>query len=185
MPRLLRPYIPLDVRIRVLARQLGDMWPDDIVRISTRKRMLTKVLALKLDKLASLLGCHDAKGLHLDHDPALENREKVFRRGAHVGYRPDANDPEFLIYREKHAHHIKTNVRGDGAQYPDRVLAKRERRRRKKLLGNKVQRALVKSGPKMSMRQTGAIKRRWAKRKLRSANRWPKRKINLRADWRG
>jgi hypothetical protein len=37
-----------------------------------------------------------------------------------------------LLYREKHAHHIKTNVHGDGAQHPDRVLIRRERQRTKK-----------------------------------------------------
>ena len=125
MPRLLRPHIPLEVRCRVVLRQLGEMWIDDA--IGRRKTGAGRFLDELLGALADLLRC-ESKDLRLDHDPALGAREKVFRKGKHVGYIPDANDPEFLIYREKHAHHIKTNVRGEGAQYPDRVLIKRQRR---------------------------------------------------------
>ena len=46
-------------------------------------------------------------------------------------YSPDANDPEHLVYRTAHAHLIKTNVRGEHGQHPDRVLIKKERRRQK------------------------------------------------------
>lgn len=126
MPRLLRPHIPLEVRCRVALRQLGEMWPDSVLEVSDQA--FGKLLADLLAQLAGLLGCA-VTGLHLDHNPALGARAKVIRKGVHVGYRPAANDPEHLLYREKHAHHIKTNVRGDGAQHPDRVLIKRERRR--------------------------------------------------------
>lgn len=125
MPRLLRPHIPLEVRCRVVLRQLGEMWVDDAV--SHRKTSARRFLDELLSALAELLGC-EPKDLRLDHDPALGARQKIFRKGAHVGYTPDANDPKHLIYREKHAHHIKTNVRGDGAQHPDRVLIKKNRR---------------------------------------------------------
>jgi len=64
----------------------------------------------------------------LDHDPPLTVREKIVRKGVIVGYRPDANDPDFLIYRNADEHRLKTNVRGDGAQYPDRVRIKKIRR---------------------------------------------------------
>ncbi len=128
MPRLLRPHIPLETRCRVALRQLGEMWPD---RFLDGARMIGWSMRETLDhllaRLSELLAC-DVKSLALDHDPALAAREKVFRKGVHVGYVPDANDPEYLIYREKHAHHIKTNVRGDGAQHPDRVLIKKNRR---------------------------------------------------------
>jgi hypothetical protein len=83
----------------------------------------------RLAKLAVLLNC-GIKDLRLDHDPALATREQT-GEGKDTVYHPGANNPAFLIYREKHAHHIKTNVRGDGAQFPDRVLITRERRRRK------------------------------------------------------
>lgn len=128
MPRLLRPHIPLKVRCRVVLRQLGEMWPDQFFESAKLIGWNTReTLDHLLARLAELLAC-DVKSLALDHDPALGAREKVFRKGEHIGYRPDANDPEHLIYREKHAHHIKTNVRGDGAQHPDRVLIKKNRR---------------------------------------------------------
>ena len=130
MGRLLRPAIPVETKCRVALRQLGEMWPDAV--ISEHKRNLGRLLTSLLGRLASLLDCEPG-ALHLDHNPALAIRERIVRRGRHVGYRPDANDPEHLIYREKLAHHIKTNVRGDGAQFPDRVLIKRERRREKRL----------------------------------------------------
>jgi len=128
MPRLLRPAIPLSVKLRVLLRQLGDAFPDEMINIAEEQGSLGLLVHDSLQRLAVLLGC-DVKDLRLDHDPALGSREKVFKRGIHVGYRPDANDPEHLIYRT-HADHLrKTNLRGDGAQHPDRVLIKKQRRR--------------------------------------------------------
>ena len=134
MPRLLRPPIGIETKLRVVLRQLGEMFIDEVIRLnryvpreSVHRRSLSKLLDEKLEEFAALLKC-DVRALRLDHDPALGARRKVFRKGEHVGYVPDANDPEHLIYREKHAHHIKTNVRGDGAQHPDRVLIKKNRR---------------------------------------------------------
>lgn len=149
MPRLLRPAIPLEVRCRVAMRQLGEMWPDDV--IAANKRGVGKLLRVLLGKLAETLG---AEALHLDHDPALGAREKVFKNGEHVGYRPAANDPEHLIYRDAAAHRVKTNVRGEHGQHPDRVLIKKQRRRER---------------PTSPKRKTA-----WKSRPLRSASRWPK-----------
>jgi len=128
MPRLLRPVIPTSVRCRVALRQLGEMWPDDVM--AANKGRLGALLAELLAHLAKLLGC-EVKGLHLDHDPALGAREKVFRKGVHVEYMPPANDPDSLMYREANAHRVKTNHIGDHGQHPDRVLIKRQRRREK------------------------------------------------------
>lgn len=154
MPRLPRPHIPLVVKCYVASRQLGhsrDATTASIEATSNKRKLLSGLLA----QLAELLGC-EPKDLRLDHDPALAIRHRVERDGRIVGYIPDANNPDFLIYRTKTEHHIKTNVRGDGAQFPDRVLIKRERRRRK--------------GP-----QNGDKKRKWGsrpfpktKRKIRS-----------------
>jgi hypothetical protein len=150
MPRLYRPHIPVEVRCRVALRQLGEMWPDQVIaarRHTGRDAHIKSLGVLKsnsgglgalldesLAKLADLLNCEVGR-LRLDHNPALGARE-IVAEGIKNGkrwatYRPDANNLEFLIYREKHAHHIKTNVRGDGAQHPDRVLIKRERRRKR------------------------------------------------------
>lgn len=124
MPRLLRPAIPLIVKCRVALRQLGEMWPETVIK--ENKGRYGAMLADLLARLADLLGCSVAE-LHLDHNPALGAREKVFRKGVHVDYVPPANDPDSLIYREAGAHRIKTNHHGDGAQHPDRVLIKRQR----------------------------------------------------------
>ncbi len=167
--KLLRPHIPLEVRCRVAARQLG-LRPD----LEGDKRMgrLGLLLDAYLQMLATELGC-EVSQLHLDHDPALGAREKVFSGlGRHVNYKPEANDPEFLVYRERHAHHIKTNVRGDGAQHPDRVLIKKQRRREKLVdrlpIGKELKR--YNKSPTLVTK----VKKAWPKRKLRSASRWPK-----------
>lgn len=92
-----------------------------------------KRLECLLGILATRFGC-EVKDLRLDHNPALATRMKRshFNGKKWIAfYSPDANDPNYLVYREKHDHHIKTNVRGDGAQHPDRVLIKRERRRQR------------------------------------------------------
>jgi hypothetical protein len=171
MPRLLRPHVSVEVRCRTVLRQIGELWPDDVIETARKARSLGAQLRGLLSMLASNLGC-DVSDLRLDHDPALAIRKKVFRKGVHVGYVPDACDPEHLIYRTAVAHHIKTNVRGDGAQHPDRVLIKKERRRQKKTgPAPRFRSAINKSKPK----------RKWASRPLRSAGAWPKgRKITQR-----
>ena len=123
MPRLYRPYIPIKVRREVAIRQLKKVSePWWAVGHSAAP------LSYLLWDLAVRLSCK-VEDLRLDHDPALATRRRLTLKGK-IRYIPDANHPDFLIYRTKHGHHIKTNVRGDGAQYPDRVLIKRERKRR-------------------------------------------------------
>jgi hypothetical protein len=82
-------------------------------------------------KLAFMLGLlFGEQKIQLDHNPALTNRPFNEKTGK---YTPDANNPEFLIYRTKAAHDIKTRVRGDGAQLSDLAIArKRKRIERKK-----------------------------------------------------
>jgi hypothetical protein len=168
MPRLLRPHIPLMVRCQVALKQSGEMWIEDYIREWKEKRIvlggLGELLELKLEYIALMLRC-ERKDLRLDHNPALGAREKVFRKGVHVGYRPDANDPDHLIYREKHAHHIKTNVRGDGAQHPDRVLIKRERKRLNKT--KKKKRHKWGSRGFRSAADKSKPKRKWPKRSFK------------------
>jgi hypothetical protein len=168
--RLLRPYVPLEVRCRVVLRQLGHRFPESAMTIV--KTLADRTIAPKhrksiraslndaIDALAHKLNCTPAD-LHLDHDPALGAREKVWSKGEHIGYRPDANDPEYLVYREKHDHHLKTNVRGEGAQHPDRVLIKKERRRARGV--------------------TKKASRPWPKRKMQGRSDWPKRKFPKRS----
>src|SRR5690349_15035700 len=153
--RLLRPHIPMAVRVRVAQRQLCDLvhgggYPGVYIAPLTRfkNESETAFLGRLLVSLRHYIKVDEDEPLHLDHTPALENRVKVFRDGKHVDYDPPANDPEHLLYRGKASHQIKTNVRGDGAQYSDRALAKRERNRQR------------------TEKTT---------RPLRSANRWPPR----------
>jgi hypothetical protein len=121
MSRLPRPHIPLAVRVEVAARQVRERLktPIEIECGPSLKRRLYALLSLLFN----------GDQAHLDHDPPLGARDKIMRDGEIVGYRPDANDPRCLIYRTKVAHQIKTNVRGEHGQHPDRVLIKKQRRR--------------------------------------------------------
>jgi hypothetical protein len=86
-----------------------------------------------LTHLAKQIGCR-VDELRLDHDPALGARAKsVWSTTGKTHYIPEANSPQHLAYRPhgpEHAgsHLIKTNVRGDHGQHPDRVLIKKQRR---------------------------------------------------------
>ena len=145
---------------------------------AVKERTLGKSLDVALESLAGLLGCV-VSDLQLDHDPALENREKlvemrlgtrgrviVVPNGAKVlRYFTDAIDPEYLFYRP-HAtelagsHDVKTRVRGDNGQLSDNALAKKERRRLRKL-DPKRRRA------KIAQRKKPWPKRPFPKRKMR------------------
>ena len=132
-----------------------------------------KVLREILPLLAASLGADPGESLHLDHNPALRTRPYNPRvKNVAARYTPNANDPEYLIYRTQHAHHIKTNVRGDGAQHPDRVLIKRERKRERAAApcARCCMRARV-TGSRLCKRcGKVAVKHH---RKIQSANRWP------------
>lgn len=147
MSRLPRPHIPLEVRCRVALRQLGrigEAMERSIILNDYRsggpglKWYLEDTL---LPMLRERLG---AASLHLDHDPALENRKQIHSANATVlsnetiiGYFPDANDPRYLIYREGgfsgSNHDVKTRIRGEHGQLSDHGLARKEKRRQRKL----------------------------------------------------
>jgi hypothetical protein len=124
--RLFRPHIPVEVKCRVLLRQLGEMWPDKV--IAGWQGSLGILCSGLHERLAALLGCTVAD-LRLDHDPPLAIREKAYLFDGTISYKPEANDPEFLIYRSKANHDIKTRVRGDGAQFSDLAKIRREKKR--------------------------------------------------------
>jgi hypothetical protein len=130
MARLYRPHVPLKVRCEVAERQLRQLGalPDLVARGTQSHRLL-----LLMDALAGAIGC-ERQELRLDHDPPLAARPR-HRRGLNprTFYTPEANDPHHLCYRphgpqHEHSHLIKTNVRGDHGQHPDRVLIKKARR---------------------------------------------------------
>lgn len=131
MARLPRPHIPLAIRIQVAETQLRDtagMFPAANASLIRALKLLPNAERLKalLDCLKDRIG---AKALELHHDPALGAREKIIRGGKIVGFIPDANDPLYLYYMDDHDHLIRTNVRGQHGQHPDRVLIKKQRRR--------------------------------------------------------
>lgn len=157
MARLYRPHIPLSVRLTVVLRQL-EFIPAIVksaVNAAIKDRRVGEMLHERLGQLAMNLGC-ERKDLRLDHDPPLAARPS-YRRGLGKKryYIPAANDPDHLVYRPHGAefegsHLIKTLVRGDHGQFPDRVLIKRERKRHEK----------KKPKPKMKIRSRGFDKTR-------------------------
>jgi hypothetical protein len=123
--RLYRPYVPIAVRIKVAERQLLTWKTHDQVFVASLQKLspsryLEALLAYMFYSFV----------FHLDHDPALENRPFNKRTKK---YTPDANDPEFLIYRTKEDHRIKTLVRGDGAQLSDAAIARKRKRKERKM----------------------------------------------------
>jgi hypothetical protein len=168
--RLYRPHIPVEVKCRVAMRQLGELWPDEALKANAGGH--GAFLDRLLFKLAELLGC-EVKDLRLDHDPPLAWRP-WFRRGLgkKTYYEPAANDPHHLFYRPHGpqfaaSHLIKTNVRGDHGQHPDRVLIKKEKRRQKKLVPA---RSAVVSHGKLGRGRVRHGKTKWPKRQLQSRN---------------
>jgi hypothetical protein len=169
--KLPRPYIPLAVRIIVATWQLAAK--NRVRCLQVQKETVGDPDVRKLARLLNELFGDAA--VQLDHNPALAVRTKIRRKGKIVGYKPHANDPGCLIYREKHAHHIKTNVAGDNGQYSDTVLRKRERRRaKKKVASGKRKKIKVRSRGTRLVRskphKDGTARYRWAKgRKIKSA----------------
>lgn len=140
--KLLRPYIPLKVRVEVAFRQ---MFLKDMAGL-VDARLRARPDRERLDEaIHALFG---KARVHLDHCPPLMLRERR-RDGTYV---PDANDPEFLVYRSKEDHRTKTFVRGDGAQRSDMG----QRRYLKKVAANRK--------PKR--------KHKWPKRKLKGRSSW-------------
>lgn len=107
MSRLPRPYIPIQIRIKVAERQF------DASRHNGRKvyNLLKRDWSLKrrLQWLLLILGFEHPE---CDHDPALILRKFNSRTRK---FSPDANNPKFLIYCEKAEHQQKTTGRKPGA----------------------------------------------------------------------
>jgi hypothetical protein len=147
---LTRPYIPLWVREVVIdrqAREVGLMWS----AAARHSGSATRRLKFKLEEFF-------AGSLHeLHHRPALVNRDRVSEPDGKISYYPDANDPDHLIYLVAGAgeeHDVETRVRGQHGDYSDLAKARKRKRAERKARGPTYH---------------------WPKRKLRSANRWPKR----------
>jgi hypothetical protein len=115
--RLKRPFVPIAVRLDVIARQLQR--DGKLMAVLTVSALTMK----NSDRLAYLLkAMFGDEPVHLDHDPSLVLRHYDDATGK---YTPDANDPEFLVYRTAEQHHEKTFLR-NGADFSD--AAKRRRK---------------------------------------------------------
>ncbi len=102
-----RPYIRLSIRTQVAERQFREGFPT----ISPSSMVIMRETMRPSMYLWWLL--HNRfESPQLDHDPALCLREFNERTGK---YTPDANDPEYLVYREKADHLQKTTGRAIGA----------------------------------------------------------------------
>lgn len=124
--KLPRPHVPIMVRIEVAQRQLRGFG-------MTVDRNKDEESVAYLDRLLLTLSlCFEScfQPMVLDHDPALCNRQFSKRSGK---YKPDANDPKFLIYRTKLDHDLKTRVRGDGAQLADLAMLRKNKRIAKRI----------------------------------------------------
>jgi hypothetical protein len=155
MTRLHRPHVPLSVQCDVALRQLHLSSGE---RFEILRRFDRKYSGLKetlLISIAASIGCLRG-ALQLDHDPPLGARKQIKRAGKFIRYHPDANDPEYLFWRDKESHRVKTRVRGEHGQYSDLTLIKRERRRNRP----------KKKGPKIR-----SAKRAWPKRKFEKRKR--------------
>lgn len=162
-----RPAIPDSVKIAVATRQL-------IGRVESGfcARTPGETLVIYRERILSVLAIHlgvARRDLRLDHDPPLRWRKYNARiKNKAARYTPNANDPSHLIYRTDVEHKLKTNVRGDGAQHPDRVLIKKERRRER---GPKKKRTSF-SRP-INRSKNGS----WPQgRRIQNTNRWPKKR---------
>lgn len=107
-----RPYIPIRVRLKVAIWQFiaaGGNATDFEMRARRQHGNVGKreLLTLLLKEL------FPGAVAQLDHDPALILRSFDPETGR---YTPDANDLEFLIWREKAAHQEKTSGRRPGAR---------------------------------------------------------------------
>lgn len=121
-----RPHIPLSVRVQVAARQALSAGR------CPRENMHGWPFASQLREYLFVL--FGEEKVALDHNPALILRAFNEKTGL---YTPDANDPDHLVYRTYVDHHLKTNVRGDGAHRSDTS----ERVHWRKVAKNKLKRA--------------------------------------------
>ena len=178
MARLYRPNIKLAIRVEVAhfqCRRAG-LW---------RARVHAKAqdtwggqLRVLLAALREHWGLGPDDQIDLDHNPPLAARKRTGEGKATV-YDPPANDPNFLEYRPHDpqfagSHKIKTNVRGDHGQFPDRVLIKRERRRQKAEAGTATSHCGA-GGASVAVVKPRPPKKKWASRKLESGRKFPKR----------
>jgi hypothetical protein len=131
--KLPRPYIPISVRLFVAERQFLECGITDLHSLYSWRYYWRPVKG-NTEKLEALLTALFGKAkVELHHRPALLNRERT-KKG---GYIPDANDPDYLVYLPVDDHDIETRVRGQHGQHSDLGLARKNKRKAKKLKAKK------------------------------------------------
>lgn len=159
-------------------------------------------LQTRLDAALLQLGL-DPETAELDHDPALELREKVYawrydrtmlsdKKGDSYYTVPDANDPQYLIWRSKADHKRKTNGPGGekrittrGGDHGDAahlraVTAKEAAFRQRVLAKDEMPEGYTAIGPTSFFDPQRAVKALGKKRKITSRP-FPKRKPGRRS----
>lgn len=180
MPRLYRPHIPLSVKCAVAERQVFalNLWMNNFgVPMSIEQYHQSGYIKLanfrhRLEDILGLLAGHfrcQVSDLRLDHNPPLGARVRS-GEGKGTVYDPDANDPAHLLYRPhgpefEGSHLIKTNVRGEHGQHPDRVLIKKHKRLE---MGPRPKR------PSGLSKKPGAPKQKWPSRPFDSKRKFQK-----------
>ncbi len=126
--KLPRQYIPIDVRLKVIERQLYETQSSKTAVDNCLNDFAPKQ---KTKRLEYLLWVNFGDSLvHLDHDPPLCLREYNPKTKQYV---PAANDPNYLTYIKAESHRVKTFIKGEGARRSDmgqrrylkRVIARR------------------------------------------------------------
>lgn len=131
--RLPRPYIPLSVRLKVAQRQAISA-RSDIPLTALMHCMEKPTVRRRLNSILFLLFPGKAGPPHLDYDPPLAVRKKIRdKNGVVIRYSPDANDPDFLVYRSAEDHqrqglgllafHEATHTTHPKPQRPKRPMA--------------------------------------------------------------
>lgn len=160
-----RPAIPDGVRIHVLLMQQlragNNPFPNSRHEGESLRDMRKRLERTFFGDVA----------VECDHVPRLEKRPYNPRvKNVAARYTPNANDPLHLVYRTKQDHHIKTNVRGDGAERSDTA----DRVHQRRLDAGRAAREAVRAGKPKRRNKTGNKKRRvcsWPTgRKLQSRN---------------
>ena len=131
-----RPHIPIGVRVEVAAQQLSVANPPLTLALSVFSEAYNPSGEVLLYIILAALFNRECHRVHLDHDPPLMLREFNPRTGK---YKPDANDPRYLVYRTAEEHRIKTFVHGDGAQLSDAGKRRKEIKRQRKLAKNVIE----------------------------------------------
>jgi hypothetical protein len=116
-----RPHIPVGTQLEVAYRQalaLGAKAMREVAPIDE-----TKGAQFNLDVMLDYLFGDELT--QLDHDPALGLRKYNPKTGK---WKPDANDPNYLIWRRKEEHRTKTIIRGEHGARSDIAEMKYRRR---------------------------------------------------------